>query len=1039
MDKGIYTAGTLLWLDDNFLDDAYFGEGTDLHFWRQTLGETDHRVNRLLNLAIEPVTSLSEFEDALADYVQSAEQYHRFLFGVIDLHVPEKTPPRGLQVPADDPAYKSKMKNGLLAAEQLASNGIPFIFLSSSSQGQKSLASAGLQTRPYFQKVHRGRGAIMPPDATRFILQEFRSHIGWLDIGPLVERLGLLRDKRERAERFAISYFPFFSANRDFVERWELRSEYAASCNRIVFRTPRSHSREFICQCVALTLDRNATAATQRLEYIDSRKDTQDRVDDLAARPDGVVIVARFHGDLPVHGRNGAVSDAPDESRLLAEIIKKFPRNKVFFILPPDELADQRLSELSIIPGVFYDDLPATRLQDQTAREELLRRASRFVLHNQVGRALKVRAGAGEAVHIDALYLNHAELLIDPVNWAFLMEADQVADQISDSVEVLRELFKSAQSIGDWHDDKSTEHLPDRLATGKPLPAEHLFKTADHILRDPQQSSLLPIWTVRAFSTWLVRSWNTPYGFVTEGHPHEELWTEHCLVVARRLAREAMVYFGNSMPILIDRFGKETISDLTKAASFLLDPAIDQLLDGKPGINWEGFEARRWPHSAFPVSTYLNRRLLRDGGRYFFPHANELDSATLLFDGRHALRRLELRARFYRQRMEWAGRVASQLPMGWSQPLSFLVGHIENRTIDVAWQANDDSVWDALMCLQRNALRVAFTFYAVTGADGYRKDADIKSALKDLYKTKGAGSLLGKLRGNRGETYPAHVTLRPCAFWNEELAIVDDALENIRFLTATEMAHQAASGAGEVPLLRKLMRNVHDGLKGAGADGSSLSRPLMAMFSPAFEMAKELPATADLSDFERLGRFDTLTAAALNSDVLMALTAAGAGLNQALRPIIYSDGYHFLSMLYERRNDNKATQKTVTDEIGAPANDDPRAKVQALNAEMRNQLLEFFIYGLEGLVQQLKWVLIASGESELADTIEDDLFMLAKRPEARPDILRDFVRISRFGDGQYGVYTPGNEGNKVVKRFGFTDYVDGVMSMRLLSEGARAE
>ena len=91
-----------------------------------------------------------------------------------------------------------------------------------------------------------------------------------------------------------------------------------------------------------------------------------------------------------------------------------------------------------------------TRLQDASAREELLKRASRFVLHNLVGRAIEKSSAGGIRMQIDSVFLENPELLIDPINWDFLLEADRVAEKISDPNEILTELFESALTIMDW-------------------------------------------------------------------------------------------------------------------------------------------------------------------------------------------------------------------------------------------------------------------------------------------------------------------------------------------------------------------------------------------------------------------------------------------------------------------------------------------------------------------------------------------------------------------------------------------------------------
>ncbi|WP_290930718.1 hypothetical protein [Hyphomonas sp.] len=1008
MDKQIYTGGNLLWLDDNFLDADYRGEDSDLKVWQRSLSTTDHRINRLLNLAIFPVTCLEEFNEALDDYLNGPERYSRFLFGVIDLRVPEHRPPVEGATPDPDCDYEPRIRNGVAAAERLAKHGIPFIFLSSASEGQKSLISVGLQGRPYFQKERRGRGSIMPQDAARYILQEFRANIGWLDLSRIAERMNLMRTAKSDAERFSISYFPFFGAHRDFVERWELRSEYVRSCNRIALRSPRSHSRNFILQCVCLAVERSHRNAPRHIEYLESVEATPAILEEFRSRRDNSVLVVRFCGE-DEFSKKRTSSQYDHEEVLMSRVIEMFPRNKVVFVLPPDDSSDMLLSRLGMVPGVFYDDLPETRLQDASAREELLKRASRFVLHNLVGRAIEKSSAGGVRMQIDSVFLENPELLIDPINWDFLLEADRVAEKISDPNEILTELFESALTIMDWAEDEALAELPARLADGRPVPPERLFKTARSVLEEGGQKEHLPLWTVRAFHNWLVKSWNTPYGCVPEGHKHEADWAEHSLVIARHLATEAKPYISKPDRRILDRFPEEVIENLNRAAELLLDPPIETLLAREGNVDWEGFERHRWPHSVFPVSTHLNDRLHIDGGRYFFPHANELDAATVLFDGRMALNRLELRARFYRQRMDWAKRVLTQLPAAWARPLSHLLSSIEERKLAVEWnETRRNRMWNAMMAFQRNAVRISYIMYSVANAEGYRSKKDIDRAASKMRSAQSPKPFLEKIRGNRAVTFPALIVPNEVQFWNEQVEVVNGAMDQIRLIGRVQQATAEAEGTD---FISNLFMSLHDGLLSSGDTPLKAADLIRFMYQPEFGMQDTLKAFPDVSDFAGRNAYDKLTSFAFQSDMLLAAAATGASLNQALRPILYADGYHFLSMLYDRRNMDKATAPDLI----------PAA---------RNQLLEFFLYGLEGLAQQLKFVLYAAGHEAQASAIDDGLFRLARIPEANPEVLKQFLLLEEAEEGGYMVYTPGHEGQDTVKRFVYADYVDGVIHTR---------
>lgn len=1015
MRKGVFSSGTLLWLDDNFLDAEYRTGDSDLTFWSRTIGDADHRVHRLLNLVIDPVTSLSEFDAVVDEYVESAAMLDRFIFGVVDLHVPERTPPSSLNGAAFDPAFVPKMRHGLEAAERLAQLGIPFIFLSSSSDAQKNLVAAGLQSRPYFQKVRQGRGAMMPPEAVRYILQEFRSNINWLDVSdlPLSDKL---RDDTSDgdARDLALSYFPFFGAYRDFVERWELRSEHASGCNKIVLRTPRTHSKEFICQCALFVAQAPNFRSIKQIEFVDASRVTPRQIESFGEISDETLFVVRFHGEIEGVSASGTQSVLPEAATLLS-FTKDLPRSRVIFCLPPDESADGLLTELSSVAGIYYDDLPETRLQDSYAREELLRRASQFVLQSSIGRILRAVRGPGQATEVDPIYLDHPELLINPVNWTFLLEADQIAERISDPVEVLLELFLSLAGVLDQSQEEIEEFVA-ALTEGRPWADGKLFRTAQGVLTHTDNKDLLPIWTVRAFNNWLSRSWNTPYGCVPEAHRHRERWSEQCVAIGRRLAHEAAEYLSTHRPLLIGHFGAELVDEMLRAAEFLLDPAVDALLGGDHAVNWDGFEARRWPHSTFPVPTHLNNRLHIDGGRYFFPHANDLDSATLLVDGRHALRRLELRANFYRQRIEWADKVVDVLPSGWSAPLRLLIDEISNRSIMSSWENDPAPIWYALSAIQRNAVRVSSIVAGLWSPDGFRSAKKVNEFASDLRKLQGPGRLLDRIRSARSQMIPSLIGPADCPYWRAQALALNEARESMRYLAATEAAVSATRGQEHVPALMFQLLQMLNGRLGQSAGETLTARDAFdTLFNESVGLVKGLPAVADMEQFEAGGRFDKLSSIAFHSDVLLALTGVAAALNPVLRPIAYCDGYHFLSMLYDRRNMNKEM---------------PPAMVHGA----RSQLLDFFVYGLEGLVLQLKWLLYVAGQKEQADAIFSDILELTAIPEPAPHLVQRLVRITEQGDGTYGVYTPGHEGENVVSRFSYTDFQKNAILLQTLTE-----
>lgn len=134
-------------------------------------------------------------------------------------------------------------------------------------------------------------------------------------------------------------------------------------------------------------------------------------------------------------------------------------------------------------------------------------------------------------------------------------------------------------------------------------------------------------------------------------------------------------------------------------------------------------------------------------------------------------------------------------------------------------------------------------------------------------------------------------------------------------------------------------------------------------------------------------------------DLAVAGLDAAEKLRSALLPILYFDGYHLISMIYDLRNEAKNVPPELDNRI-------------------IHKLFELFLLGFEGLVTQLKWCLMASGRHDLADPIPSATLQLLKIPTA-PIPRLDSVFKAVGGPKSYAVYTLGIPGNASVQKHTF--------------------
>jgi hypothetical protein len=717
-----YSAGQIFWIDDDLdMGQLRANRNTD-DAWRIAFGNLDNRVFRQMNLTLCVARTHAEAETEIAQLSETARS-GIFVQAVVDLRIPEsegKTP---------QPKY------GIDIAKQLKARNIPFYVLSTAERATRDLDKARIDRTRYFSKdVALTSGSIIPEDLSRLILSEFKNNITWLDLTKTTNQFAATSSVPLDLNQRWATHFPFFGPYRDYVERWELRSG-RASLHRVVLRSPSDHSDAFVMQAATVILSGIIVATKPRVVFISSDNPSTfqalqgtDALDSATLQ-----LVIRLLG-----------KDPTSEAAWLEHVLRTCRRTnaKLIIVVPQDERAEEFLSILSKEFDATYDDLPQTKFGDRREREDLIRRCSRLALQQMV-----LPDASGQARRLHDIYLQNPEILIDPVHWAFLLEAEHTAAEISDPIEVLECFSRATNDIARW----PLEQV-ERLFRGEPVDRQFLLTPAfDTFQRQPDFHSE---WTVRAFHDWLTQSWQMPYSVrVSLEFPLENAavssWEEHCFRIALDLGRALSKVGLTETNMQIE--GR--LPSLTQAVAFLSHDTIRRMVAGEPITHhWADLETLRWPHQHYPMPSGLHRKL-RSEGRYLWVQTDLLDRAGAVISGREALQRVEARAERHARRIDWLERTCPTLPAGWRHTAEHMLNAIRNRNIESQWSddATRAQIWQSIHALLHNAAPISIMFYQLNEHAG---DGVTGQLLKDL-DAKGAGKFLGTIRGKRSRLAPS--------------------------------------------------------------------------------------------------------------------------------------------------------------------------------------------------------------------------------------------------------------------------------------------
>lgn len=986
MNAEVFSSGTLLWIDDRFA--GLSRDDLPVSLWQELFGDHSQRLYRMMDLSIDFASSYEEALEAI-DLYAGAEAGGDYLISVVDLNIPERD--------GDDP----EMKYGVGIALALRERNLPFVFLSSNADATGILDQDNLGNVPYYVRDSAAGRWHVPEGLSLRVLSEFRNHISWISLAKIVplmhEESDIVRTVEKSPDAF--HYFPFFGAYKDFVERWEFKGDFQWPRVSVVTASTED-SDAFVQQCLTLMLSEPVLQSTPnvRIRYGSANNDDylhQIRVSEEATAATELVVVR-------VHPKRTKQESEAHFCKLLEDA--RLRTGWTILVIPNDESSDCYLDILARPPRTrVIDELPQVAWGNLAAREQLIRRSCELVFQ----RWRQTRAGEGTSLPMP--YLNHPELLIHPIFWTALLESKSVATQLSDPHEIVDELLKCLNEIGDEQKDRISR----ALASEAPIPGSDLLKVGYHILRKTGSSQDWQTWTEQALDMWLNRSWQFPYGLRRDfsrlkgvhqaGSPvtdeYWEAWEDNCYEVLADMLDE----FQGKPPETGVRTSLQR--DLMQVQVFVATLGGSDFLEPGPkdNIEWEALERFRWPHHRYPLLAGINRRL-KEEGWYLWLQPEALDLAHVLPVGRSVHRALAKIVDRYESVLKWAKETVDRLPVGWNSSVKFLVDAIAQHQVADIWQKPEgrEKTWSALLTMLMNGTSVMFVCDQILYGrplTGNKK----KSICGKLSSADGSGSLLGPLRhsmqfrlggylradwGNANLARELNLLRHAAEYWDKLPQITGESVDSFFAVFATAIRKLTASlanatdeetqvgGQLDAAVCSAIQAFMADGSLGMTEEGWHTEQDKLANLFPSWPLAcleSQLGTKADHI-------WHTIDAISL--------------LERVTRRYRCYDGYHFLALLNDLR-------------IGPCKNLNipPQLDVAVIET-----VLESFLSGLEGLVAQLSWCLRMAGHVDKADHIAAQHVRVEPPDDFQsPEDLGEVLQVRENGDG-YGVFTLGIPG-----------------------------
>ncbi len=979
MNGETYSRGVLLWIDDRFAD----LEKQPEELWEEVFGDVSPRPYRLMDLNLQIAVS---FDDALraVEQLGSAETAGTYVVCVVDLKIPRR---RG----EDD-----QTRYGVNIAKEIRRHNLPMFFLSSNADATDILTKHNLETVPYYVKQPQQGPWRLPDDLARMVLSEFRNHVSWITlediVGSIHENSKVAATYREHPEAF--KNFPFFGPFRDFVWRWESRLQIEFPQIFAVKATV-DHCDEFIQQALLVILNQHLTQIAEPTIHYGSGV-VRNYLDFLAMdhiREDGNSIsVVRAH---------------PEEvSELhLPQLIEQAGRRAgmTIFVLPNDESCDRYADLLHERRVPIIDELPQLRLGDANARSELINKSCALIFQRW-----SRDADIGGDLSLSMGYLAHPELLINPINWTFLHEAETVARALSDPYEICKELLDAIDNLT----AKQRKSIRSAVRQRLPVDYEFLLRVGEATMRGADVRSRRPDWIERALDEWLNTSWHFPYGLSkqfssyelieTEGRPlddsaedreawrcrHWAAWEDSCYRTLVGMLKE----YGKELPEIRTNSAEQgRRAALARTYRFVDSLGGNGFMKEQADVDWEALESLRWPHHRYPMPAAINHRLKRCG-RYLWIQPEGLDLASALPTGRTRYRMLGSIVEQYASVLSWGGEIADRLPRGWRESVRYLTDVIRGHRVAFEWEENRQEMWHMLLGLVRNGTPLMFVVSQLL------RNKQLRDTKSRLSTTKGYGEILGMVRGTLGERLGTFLISQ----WNTP-GVADNLSALAQAGATAQMAGPRSSELYET--LEQMLARIITLDPTSERYSEQLSDLWRAWMSDqTLGLVKDgtgwyTDKLAEKGGDPRLLPFKSLCG--VKGDSLWHLLDAMTLFTHVTQRYRYADGYHLLAAI----NDLRRIGKDTPPDVGLP---------------VIETVLEFFVASLEGLVAQLAWFLEVSERPESAQTIQSkNVRIKAPATFKKPNLekLEEIMKVHDPGDG-YAIYTLGIPGEGHVAKLG---------------------
>ncbi|SHJ82892.1 hypothetical protein SAMN02745216_02364 [Desulfatibacillum alkenivorans DSM 16219] len=779
-----------------------------------------------------------------------------------------------------------------------------------------------------------------------------------------------------------LNYAPFFCSFRDYVERCEYGG--IDSGRKLTIRSNRLHCDHFVQQMVLIMLFDEFLRNPQKVLFQYGHGHDFNHIQRITRASDEhahkVINVLRVEPE----------KTSTEEIRSILHQVSAI-QDSIILVIPNDEGSDQFTDILHEFRINQLVDLPQNRVHDPKDRAELIHRSSALAFQQW---ALSHQGDKKFQLSQDAM--ERTELLVNPIDWAILHEAERIAEDLSDPYEILEEFFSALNSMS----QTQSQTIISAIANGSPVPYKHLLRVGAQTFKKSELGHDMAYWVECCLDKWLNVSWAFPCGLspvnknggpaaIVPDAPVDsalDQWEDSCYEILTCLLKERRKN-GRS-----EKTPPSKIMDMDRVDRFVNTLGENFLEIDASKVSWDAIELLRWPHLRYPMPSAITRRM-RQAGRYLWIRQQGLDLAAVLPLGRRRYRMLLDTVEQYWTVLEWARNISNSLPSGWRQCVTYLTTIISNHSVEDAWRREWSQIYDALLCLVRNGSPVLVICDRTMR--GKPVSGDKLGTREVLAKAQGYGQLIGRLRETRhlrmGEflipLWGRHRGAQALERLHREWRLLEILRENV-----------GEEGPDRIQAMTGFFKDLFQAVGGASNDDEFASRLMAWMKDMDLHGRKDHKAWyikeligeppewyPDHKLHSKLGGKLDYGWKALDAAVdLEALT----------RRHRYMDGYHLLACINDLRIGIKDATKTRF----------PLSTVE--------KILDLFVASLEGIMAQLSWCVEMAGHEDLAAKIQPPNIRIQPPADFSPpskEAMKDVIRIVQddYGWSIYQLGLPG--------------------------------